>query len=388
MSQQPSVQETINYRFDQLFLGLDNVQEKLGVSLAGKVNFEQTEQANARRELLRVEKLAIRDKELNAKSEQSYIDSMRDMVHVALREELDDVLKDTDFLFRKVLGLDNELAPLLDLLTVKAATIPRIESAAVAIPWLFDDLTKFVNSPKYRRLDAKGNVVTVDTLRTALSFVGIDNLKIVVPSLSFRRTIPQITDPYPQLKTRIWEFALGTALSCQAIAPLCKVDPSHAYTLGLFHDLGRNIVTKLYFRLFDKTQRAALVEAQRDKKHDEHDALTKIAPSGDYLLELINELGASLSAKMVSMMDLKRVFISTAMQEYAQNVPVTEMTPLSRVLLQGVNYTKYRMLKAYRLINVEEAKAFLVPLRMPNGALSTLKTVDLRHMHLDMDDSQ
>ena len=254
------------------------------------------------------------------------------------------------------------------------------------MPWFYDDLIRMVNMPKYRRTDAKGKVIAVETLRVALSYFGIENLKLVVPSLAFRRWIPQITDPYPEIKTRLWESALGTAITCKRIAEFSKVDPAHAFILGLFHDVGKMVVIRLYFRVFDEIQREALIEAHEARKREEHAALTKIEPSSDFLQHMLDLHARQLSSQLINKMGFKRVFIAPAIQEYADDITITKMCPLAVVLSQGKAYSNYRMLKANKLINMEEAKEYLRHFRMPAGALSALKTTDLRQLNLTLDD--
>lgn len=386
MSEPLELKRAIERKANKLFLSLADVQEHTGIAVEGVVTFDQTEQSNARRELLRIEKQAIRDKELNKKSEQNYVNGIRDLVHDTLRERMVEALADEENLYNKILGFDENLPPLLDGLSVRASSISKIEPLAAVMPWLYEDLVKMVNMPKYRRTDAKGKVVVVDSLRVALSFLGMENLKLVVPSLAFRRWIPQITDPYPEIKARLWQTALGTAMACKQIAHVAKQDEGHAFTLGMFHDVGRIVITRLYFRLFDAVQREALIEAHEAKKREEHEALTKIIPSGDFLIELIEEFGLTISAKLIRRMNFQRVFIANAMDEVANDKPVTHMSPMGKVLTQGRAYNQYRMLKAHKLITMEEAKGYLKQFYMPAGALAVLKSTDLRHLNLEFDE--
>lgn len=381
-----NISQTINSRYNMMMLDTERAQDESGVDGDEKITFEDTEQGNSRRALLRVEKLAMRDKELNKKSEQHYINGIRDLVHESLLVRFKSSLEDTDHLYKKVLGFDENLPALLDMLTVKAASISKIEPLAAAMPWLYEDLIKMVNTPKYRRVDAKGKVIPVETLRVALSFLGIENLKIVVPSLAFRRWIPQITDPYPKIKTRIWEEALAVAISAKKIAELSQVEPSHAFILGLFHDVGRILVVRLYFRLFDQVQQEALVEAHNDKKKEEHAALTKIVPSTTFLNFLLEEYATKLSSRMIERMGMQRIFIAAAMQEFSDSIAAKDALPMTNVLFQANAYAKYRMLKGYKLISLDESKDYLRQYAFPAGALGTLKATDLRHLNLSLEE--
>ncbi|UAA38550.1 HDOD domain-containing protein [Paraneptunicella aestuarii] len=386
MTDRMDINQEVDNRFYNLLIGLSNAQEVAGVEVEGKVKAEQSEQFNARRNLLRIEKLAKRDMELNKRSEENFVESVRDKISAAVCERVELRLEDLEELYSKQLGIHEGLPELLDTLSVKATSIAKLEPLVAQISWLATDLLKLVNTPKYRKTDRLGRVVVVENLRIALSFLGIENLKMVIPSMVFRRAIPQITDPYPVFKAKIWEHAIGSAVSCQRIATLSKVDPGHAFILGMFHEFGKLIITKLYFKTFDEVHREALIEAHDDQKRDEHSALLKIGPTSDVLLSLMWKHSISLSSRIISHMGMRRVFIANAMEEFALKTPWGKMSPIAKVLLQGNGYSKYNMLKRYKLISTDEAKAFLKSLHMAATTVLALQGTDLRSLNLTMDD--
>ncbi|MCV2884364.1 HDOD domain-containing protein [Aestuariibacter sp. AA17] len=375
----------IQHRADTLTISLSEAQTLI-LSNEQQDDVASVSQSD-NRQLLRVEKQAVRDKELNKRSEQTFVNSIRDMVEEAISQRIAEALGDQEHIFTKILNYDANLSPLLDALSVRASSISKIEPLAASMPWLYDDMMRMVNMPKYRRTDAKGKAITVDTLRVALGFFGIENLKMVVPSLAFRRWIPQITDPYPEIKSRIWEFALGTAISSKKIAEHNKVDGGHAFTLGLFHNIGHIVLMRLYFRIFDQVQQEALIEAHNDKKREEHAALSKIQPSCAFLVSLIEKYGNPLTLALIRRMGFERVFIANAMEEFAKKISFKDMSPLAQTLTQARAYTNYRVLKNHRLISMDEAKSYLRHFRFPDGSLAALKSIDLKHLNLKMEES-
>jgi hypothetical protein len=382
----PDIIDEIQHRFYNLLIGLEMAQEVAGFDDDKKVKFEQTEQSNSRRELLRVEKIAIRDKDLNERSEANFNNSISDKIHDEIILRLEEQLKDHDYLYEKLLNVHEKFPEVIDIMSVRAASTSRIESAISPIQWLQADLLKMVNMPKYRKTDKRGKVVAIDNLRVALNFLGVDNLKMVVPSLALRRWIPQITDPYPEIKGRLWEHAIGSSMACKRIAEVSELPASHAFTLGMLHEVGTLIVVKLYFRLFDQVLQDAMKEAHDEKLRDEYTALTKITPSGNFLQKIMRKYSLSASQQVIHQMGLKRVFIANAMEEFATGVALQKMSPMGQVLAQGDAYNKYRMLKSYKLIQMDEAKQYLRLFRMPPGALSVLKSTDLRKLSLSFDE--
>jgi len=384
MSTLTNAENLIKQRFEALFLDVKVAQR--GILDEGKpaLNVIEIEQSKTARSLLRVEKQAIREKDLNTKSDLSFLSAIAEQIDAEVAKRLEMSLEDTDQLYSKIIGIDRALPELLDLVGIKAATISKIEPLATELPWFFNDLMKFVNQPKYRRIDNKGKVIIVETMRVGLNFFGIENLIIILSSLAFKRSLPQITDPYPQIKLRIWEEALATAISCKQIASVVGVNPNHAFCLGMLQMMGKVVVTKLYFRLFENVLREALIETQTTQKHDEHSALTRITPSGLFLNHLIEKHALNMSAKLIDKMTMKRVFIANAMFEVANNPAAADLSPLALVLKQGKAYAQYRMLKGHKLIDLQQSKDFIRTLRMPKGSLEVLKTTDMRALDLSV----
>jgi len=382
MSTPTNAENLVKQRFEALFLDVKVAQQGSLDEGRPAQSVIEIEQSKTARSLLRVEKQAIREKDLNTKSDLSFLSAIAKQIDAEVENRFEDSLEDTEHLYSKMIGIDRALPKLLDLVCVKAATISKIEPLAAELPWFFNDLMRFVNQPKYRRIDNKGKVVIVETMRVGLNFFGIDNLIIIVTSLAFRRSLPQITDPYPQIKLRIWEEALATAISCKKIASVVGVNQNHAFCLGMLQMMGKVVVTKLYFRLFENVLREALIETQTTQKHDEHSALTRIAPSGPFLNHLIDKYALNISAKLIDKMAMKRVSIASAMFEVANNEPTANLSPLALVLKQGKAYAQYRMLKGHKLIDFQQSKDFIRTLRMPKGSLEILKTTDMRTLDL------
>lgn len=384
MSTLTNAEDLIKQRFDALFLDIKVTQQDTLNEDETTLNVIEVEQSKTVRSLLRVEKQAIREKDLNSKSDLNFLSTIAEQVDIEVEKRLEKSIEDTDYLYSKIIGIDRALPELLDLVGIKAATISKIEPLATELPWFFSDLMKFVNQPKYQRLDNKGKVVIVETMRVGLNFFGIENLIIILTSLAFKRSLPQITDPYPRIKQRIWEEALATAISCKKIASVVGVNQNNAFCLGMLQMVGKVVVSKLYFRIFETVQREALAETHKAQKHEEHSALTRITPSGPFLNHLIDKYALNISARLIDKMMMKRVLIANAMHEVANEAPAEDLSPLALVLKQGKAYAQYRILKSHNLIDMQQSKDFIRSLHMPKGSLEVLKTTDMRSLDLRM----
>ena len=76
------------------------------------------------------------------------------------------------------------------------------------------ELINLVNKPQYR----KRSDVQVNEPNLALSYVGLDNLKLVMPTFMLKHWLPTSTAPYPLMKRKLWNDSLSVALAAQLLA--------------------------------------------------------------------------------------------------------------------------------------------------------------------------
>lgn len=375
---------TIDERFDNLLVCPQRVAAMVGRRSPGEVTFEESEQNNARRLLLHVEKVAIENKRLEAESEASFLDRVSQQLHSHILTALEQQVEDITSLFDHTVGQVDDQSQILDCLGTRAATISKLEPWVAGSPWLYDELIKVVNSPTFRRRDSKGRIIVVENLRTALSFLGIDNLRLLLPSLLIKRVMPQITDPYPQIKIKFSQYATGTALSARTLATFWQQKPYPAYVMGMLSNMGRCLVARLYFKLFEATHRKLLEDAQRKRERDLHDGLLKIRPSASYLIAMQEKFADAISADIFDHLALQRVPIRPALRGLVTGQP-DEETPYYDILIRAREYSKVRMLYSQRFITTDEVKATLRPLAFPSGSLDALKAVDIFTLPLSAD---
>ena len=380
MSGHADIRTEVENRCYHLLMGQQTMAKTAATEAADNATPVVEKKSKEGRRLLDVEKIARRDKELNARSRENYLESVRDAVHDEVCDRIQRQIADVSGLCRNVMSIDAGLAQVYDILSVKAASIARLEPVVAEIPWLAKELIDLANSPKYRKTDRLGKVIKFETLRMALSYFGLENLKLLIPNITLLRWVPKVTDPYPAFKHKIHEQVLATALSSRTIAEFSKVDPFHAYLLGAYHELGKLAITKLFFKYFDTVRDEALIEAHNNQERDEHQALTEVTPDPDVWLAMMWNHSFDLSAKMIENMQMRRVMIAGAMREMADDVPVIEMSSLARILAQGRAYGCYRVLSQYKMIAIDEAKAFLRNTRMPKVAIAELKHLDVKQI--------
>lgn len=366
----------VEQRFENLILSPVRVMKMIGKQRPNEITFEQSEQGYARRKLLHIEKQALKNKKLNAINNAAYIETVKSYVHEIVLSEITEHLTFTSEVFNQTLNLPDDICCLLDALSVRASSVSLLESHAATIPWLYDELIQVVNSAAFQRRDSKGKVIVVETLRTALGDLGIDNLRHIVPSLILKRAMPQVTDPYPDIKIKLTQYANGTAVVAKHLARVQGLSSNDAFSLGLLSNLGRCAIIRLYFKLFDKVHLHLLEECIRDKEQERYQALLNISPCANYLIALQNEFADAVAADLLENMMLKRLKISESMRLCINN-RVGEKNTLSQLLNHARIYTQIRMLHQSKMVNISDVKPLIRQQNYPKGALEQLKNIDI-----------
>lgn len=382
MKEKQDIRIEIDYRFYHLIMRLDKGMEAAGIEVEGKVKAEASEQFNARRKLLQVEEKVQKAKEDEIRADKDFVQSISRKLHEEVMSRIEEEIEDIERLNLKMLQLTPEITEILDTLSTRAVSMTRLEPLISDVDWLSGEILSLVNNSKQRKRDRLGKAIRVDSLRMALSFLGIENLKLIVPYMLFKNMLPKHMEKYPFFKNKIWEHAMASALSCKEIARISDVDEYQAYLLGMMHEVGKLAIAKMYFRHFEEAHQDALVSAHEEMRRDDHMALLKIEASTDYWFTAMWRYSVPLSGRILEHMDFKRLMIAEPMTEYAAKLEFKNLSPLARVLSQGDGYAKYRVLKNYKLINIEYAKEYLKTFRMPKGSLAELKTKDLEKLPL------
>ena len=373
--QTPNNTPTIRERFDALLISTDIANKLVGKLAPGTVTYEDSEQGDARRRLLHIEKIAIKQKASEAQAYAKKVEAVSSELHNRVVNKLNPQFSDSTVVASNILGLSDDITDLLDTLSTRACSVSRLEPLVAGLPWLHEAILKDINAPENRRLDATGKPIVIESIRTALSSQGIENLKKVIPYFVFKYCVPQVTDPYPHIKSKLAEYHLGVANACSRIADKQELSSFNAYVLGMLSGLGRCASLRQYFREFDKTLREYAQEAIAAKDQDTFHALQITQPSAVKLSTLLRTFSRPITERAFEHMLFRRINMLCAWTE--------DDHPLNQALHTAEQFTQLKMLIRYRLIDREMAASHLASLKIPSATLETLSAPGLFKMDIE-----
>jgi hypothetical protein len=344
-----------------------------------EVSHQNSEQANPRRELLAIEEEAKNNKIIQAHGESFFAEQVMSKFFAHVTSEVNKEFENKENLYNNILKIEDATPSIMEILVVRAASINRIIPLAKSLPWLSTELVNLVNKPQYRK---RADVQVTDA-SLALSYIGLDNLKLVMPTFMLKHWLPISTAPYSVMKRKLWNDSLSVALSSSILAKEAGMDEFSAFAAGMFSNLGLLAVSRCFLATYSELHSAKLKQAYDDKDKKLHDTLVKLDASPELLLEQIIARSSKISADMVELMSLDRLRITEAIFDIAYTEKQEKMCPLAQIVSKAKAYVAFRSLAKDDLISNDEAKLLLTTTRITQQEISLLKKSDIDHIKLN-----
>lgn len=367
---------TIHQRALSLCISKDFAEQQHGK--IDIVHFQGSEQENRRRELLAVEIKAQQDKIVAAHGEEHFRNQVRELFYSQVRSQVNEEFDNKTNLYSNVLCIEDAAPTILELLSLRATSINRIKPLATSLPWLSTDLVSLVNKPQYR----KRADVQVNDAKLALSYIGLDNLKLVMPTFILKHWLPTSTTPYGLMKRKLWNDSLSIALAARALAQQKGLDCYTAYTTAMLSNIGQLAVTRCFLSTYNDMYKKELRQAFETKDKRLHNVLVKIDNSPELLLEQLILRSSKLSADLIELMQFDRLQITEAIFDLAYSENITKMCPIAQLVAKAKVYVNNRSLTKACLISDDESKELFDLVKLTSAEISLLNKSDIDHIKL------
>ena len=340
---------------------------------------QNSEQENRRRELLAVEEQTHKNKIIKEHGQSHYKSQVKNKFFTQVMAKVNNEFYNKEGLFSEVLKIDGTAPTIFELLSVKAASINRISPLVKALPWLANDLITLVNKPQYRR---RADVQVTES-NLALSYIGLDNLKLVMPTFFLKRLLPLNTKPFPLMKRKLWNDSLSIAMATRILAEKQGIDGFTAFTAGMLSNVGYLAVTRCFLDIYNDmhNKESQVAYNARDKKR--HDVFLDIDAAPELLLEQISKQSCKIGADLIELMRFDRLRITEAMFDLAYNTDIKEMCPIAQAIAKAKAYVCFRSLAKENLIESDEVNLLLTTVEITPKEVSLLKKSDIDHIKLN-----
>ena len=358
------------------------ISKKFAHQKNGKVPIverQDSEQENRRRELLAVEEQTKQDRIVKEHGQNYFKAQIEDQFFEEVLTQVNNDFNNKDKLFNSLLKIDDAVPTILELLSVRAASINRISPIVKSLSWLSDDLIKLVNKPQYR----KRADIQVTKSNLALSYIGLDNLKLVMPTYILKHMLPTSNSPFPLMKRKLWNDSLSVAMATKVLAEQQGIDTYTAFTAGMLSNIGTLAITRTFLDIYNEMHNKALQTAYKNSDKKLHDIFVAIDAGPELLLEQISTRSEQITADLIELMQFKRMPITEAMFDLAYCTDIKKMSAIALLIAKAKTYVCFRSLAKENLINSDEVKALFKNVKLKPEEVSLLKKSDIDHIKLN-----
>ncbi len=339
---------------------------------------QNSEQSNRRRELLAIEEEANKNKIIQAHGHEHFKAQVMNTFFNKVSGQINKDFENKENLYNNVLKIEDAAPSIMEILAIKAASINRITPLAKALPWLCSELINLVNKPQYR----KRSEVQVTEPSLALSYVGLDNLKLVMPTFMLKHWLPTSIAPFPLMKRKMWNDSLSVALASQKLAKEQGLDEFTAFAAGMLSNLGLLAVTRGFLDTYTELYTKELRSAYEGKDKKLHDVLVELSAPPELLLEQLVQRSSKVAADMVELMRFDRLQITETLFDLAYATDIKHMCQIAKIVTKAKTYIAFRSLAKEDLITSDEAKALLTAGQLSTKDIALLKKSDIDHIKL------
>ncbi len=340
---------------------------------------QDSEQANRRRELLAVEKQANKDKIIEEHGHNHFKTQVTTKLYMEVNKQINNEFDNKENLYNNILHIEDAAPSILEILAVKAASINRITPLVKSLSWLSNDLINLVNKPQYR----KRADVQVTQANLALSYIGLDNLKLLMPTYILKHWLPGATAPFGLMKRKLWNDSLAIAMASKVLAEQQGLDGFTAFTCGMLSNIGNLAITRCVFESYNEIYIKQRREAYDSRDKRLHNVYVQLDMSGELLLEQLSTRSSKISADLVELMRFDRLVITEPLFDLAYGYQLKEMHPIAQIVAKAKAYVAFRSLAKEDLITTDEAKLLLSKVRLTPDNISLLKRSDIDHIKLN-----
>ncbi len=358
-----------------------SISKEFAEQRRGKINlvdFQGSEQENRRRELLSVEVKAQQEKIVAAHGEEHFRKQVMATFFAQVNKQVNDEFDNKAYLYNSVLSIEDAAPTILELLSLRATSVNKIKPLATSLPWLATGLVSLVNKPQYR----KRADVQVNDANLALSYIGLDNLKLVMPTFILKHWLPTNTAPFSLMKRKLWNDSLSIALASNVLAEHAGANSYIAFATGMMSNIGNLAITRCFLSTYNRMYKQELREAFNAKDKRLHNILVKIENPPELLLEQLILRSSKLSAELIELMNFDRLPITEAMFDLAYTETIEKMSPVAQIVTKAKAYVSYRSLAKTNLICDEESALLFESVKLTKAEISLLNKSDIDHIKL------
>ncbi len=285
----------------------------------------------------------------------------------------------------KDLKLDIRINDLLSYLYGNKVSYDILSKLIASDRSLSDNFIAMTNDSTFcKTINRKPREITC--LRAALGFVGIEGLKIIIPTLIIKKRI-NFSAELSLAGLKMWSFITTLSNTVRFLLKSNGHDNSNeleGYLLALSYSLGIITIYNQFGSAVAESRNELLkkLKAIPAKRHL-YDAMLYAKPSQTILPQLFKEYGDSLALDLTDYFNVDTVpVLRSAITEQKLRKPVIDRNAHSIALKQGLHFSKFILLRKGRIFDNKHLKGHFYSAYIDEVTLNRLLKADLTNFNL------
>ncbi|MEO3683982.1 HDOD domain-containing protein [Shewanella vesiculosa] len=271
---------------------------------------------------------------------------------------------------------------LLDLLLDPDLNINRLRPIIESISWLSRDLINLINSPASGHRRPKNSDVQVTDIKLVLNYIGIENLRLLIPYFCLRHWLPTGNANLLWITRKLWRYSMVSAIAAQTLAELHHKEPSLAYCCALMYQFATSIILSQSGHIFDKTWGTWLREASLSREKQVYDAIMATDFPAEAVLEQVLQHSHSLNWQLLSLLQFDDSAMTQVLKELDHDYHFTELSVDAAIVAKASCYAKVLLLEEQQQIDPQEKRIMFDYYQFSAQELIRLKGKNFRKLNL------
>ena len=253
-------------------------------------------------------------------------------------------------------GITDVQVRLMEILQVGSPDINRVSKQVELLSWLIEELENVVNGSSFQHKKTKNSDVKVTDLKLIMSYIGMEKLKTLLPSLCAKNWLPKNDSSLALLRKKLWRYSSIMAATAGFMATKSKKNPIFFYISALLYALGISVIISKSFTIFELTKEKWLESSKafEDEAGEIHEAIVEGEFPVEFIYEYVLDNAYILNWQLIELVHFEGSQQSRLLKELYSVGNFNELSDDASVLARASCFAKLLMLEESHRIRADE----------------------------------
>jgi hypothetical protein len=205
-----------------------------------------------------------------------------------------------------------------------------------------------------------GKPLEVKDAELSLSFLGIDQLRLLLPYLIVHELLKDSGRKFNQTSRKLWQHLQISAEAARQLAVHDdQVNADEFYMQAILHEIGAIYIMHVVNECFEESSKSFRLLAKKNGASEVGNQISEIKSAAPVLDKLLPLLAPTISYRLAKHYKLSHFTLSNSLEEIATMMTFDELDPVARLIVQGRAYAVFKQMFKAELMSKEQAVEYL-----------------------------